>query len=320
MAAAKGAKAMHTDEAGWPIKTREIHNHHMDSTIWNGFAFRDDDIVIGTYAKSGTTWTQQIISQLIFNGAEALEVAEMSPWLDLRVPPAAEKLPAVEAQAHRRFIKTHLPVDALVYSPKAKYIYIARDGRDVVWSLHNHFFHANDQLYQLLNETPGLVGPACPRPPADVRRYFLDWLEGDGYPLWPFWENIRSWWEIRALPNMLLLHYSELKADLPGQIRRIAAFLDIPIDEARFPAILEHCSFEYMKVHGLKTVPLGGALWDGGAGTFVHKGTNGRWRDVLTAQDNHRYEQIAHAKLGEDCARWLAQGNAAPALELRHAA
>jgi aryl sulfotransferase len=313
---------MHNNAAGWPIKTREIHNHHMDSTIWNGFPFRDDDIVIGTYAKSGTTWTQQIVSQLIFNGAEALEVAEMSPWLDLRIPSKAEKLAAVEAQTHRRFLKTHLPVDALVYSPRAKYLYIARDGRDVAWSFHNHYLNANDLLYQLLNDTPGRVGPPMPRPPADTRQYFLEWLEGDGYPLWPFWENIRSWWEIRTLPNMLLLHFAELKADLPGQIRRIAAFLDIAIDEARFPRILEHCSFDYMKKHAARTVPLGGALWDGGAGTFVHKGTNGRWRDVLTARDNRRYEELARAHLGEECAAWLAGGGLSQAggLDLARAA
>ena len=298
----------------WPRKTREIHNNHMDSTIWNDFAFRDDDIVIGTYAKSGTTWTQQIVAQLLFNGEPDLDVAEMSPWLDLRVPPKAVKLPLVEAQAHRRFLKTHLPVDALVYSPKAKYIYIGRDGRDVVWSFWNHYTHANDRLYALLNDTPGLVGPRLNRPPADIRQYFLEWLQFDGYPLWSFWENIRSWWAIRDLPNLLLLHFSELKADLPGQIRRIAAFLGIPIDEARFPAIVEHCSFEWMKRNATRTVPLGGALWDGGAQTFVHKGTNGRWREVLTAEDCRRYEERALRELGPDCARWLATGEMPAAL------
>ena len=40
----------------WPRKTREMHSHHFDSTIWNDLKFRDDDIIIGTYAKSGTTW------------------------------------------------------------------------------------------------------------------------------------------------------------------------------------------------------------------------------------------------------------------------
>src|SRR4051794_18648720 len=98
-----------------PVKGRELHNHHIDSTVWNGFAFRDDDVIIATYAKAGTTWTQQIVGQLIFNADPTVNVAELSPWLDLRVPPKAVKLPEVEAQTHRRFLKTHLPVDALVF-------------------------------------------------------------------------------------------------------------------------------------------------------------------------------------------------------------
>src|SRR3546814_8940526 len=88
--------------------------------------------------KSGTTWTQQIVGQLIFGGEPGVDVASISPWVDLRVPPREVKLPALEAQSHRRFLKTHLPVDALVFSPVAKYLYVARDGRDVVWSMYNH--------------------------------------------------------------------------------------------------------------------------------------------------------------------------------------
>ncbi len=291
-----------------PTKARELQNHHFDSTIWNGFVFRDDDIVIATYAKSGTTWTQQIIAQLLFDGADDLPVAEMSPWLDLRVPPAEVKLAALEAQTHRRFFKTHLPVDALVYSPQAKYIYAARDGRDVVWSMYNHHANANDLWYQVLNNTPDRVGPPIERPPNSVRQYFIDWLNKDGYPFWPFWESIASWWAIRDLPNLMMLHFEELRRDLPGQIRRIATFLDIPIDETRFPIVVEHCSFSWMKANATKSTPLGGAFWDGGAEVFINKGTNGRWRDVLTPQDNRRYEATARKRLGEECASWLATG------------
>ncbi len=292
----------------WPAKTREIHNHHFDSTVWNDFSFRDDDIVISTYAKSGTTWTQQIVAQLLFNGAADVPVADMSPWLDLRVPPAEVKYQALEAQQHRRFIKTHLPVDALVYSPRAKYIYIARDGRDVVWSMYNHHANANALWYQLLNDTPGRVGPPIEPPPASIRQYFLDWMDRDGHPFWPFWENIRTWWEIRDLPNFFLLHFDELKRDLPGSMRRIAAFLAIAIDEKRFPAQVEHCTFDWMKANATKSTPLGGAFWDGGAEVFINKGTNGRWREVLTAEDNRRYEATARDRLGSACAAWLAGG------------
>jgi aryl sulfotransferase len=296
------------DQPNWPQKTREIHNHHLDSTIWNDLAFRDDDIVIATYAKSGTTWLQQIVSQLIFNGEEGLPVPEMSPWLDLRVPPKEVKLPEVEQQTHRRFLKTHLPVDALVFSPKARYVYIGRDGRDVVWSLYNHHSNANQLWYEALNETPGLVGPPVEPPPDSIQQYFHDWLERDGFPFWSFWENIKSWWEIRTLPNVLLIHFANLKADMPGEIRRIAAFLNIPIDEANWNAITEHCSFDYMKANAAATVPLGGAFWEGGAETFMNKGTNGRWRDTLSAEESAAYEQRAFAELGTGCANWLRTG------------
>src|SRR3712207_6754442 len=166
-----------TETIAGPKKTREMHNHHFDSTVWNDFRFRDDDIVISTYAKSGTTWTQQIVAQLLFGPDPDLEVAEMSPWLDLRVPPKEVKLPVVEAQTHRRFLKTHLPVYALVFSEKAKYIYIGRDGRDVMWSMYNHHSNFIPKTYEVLNNTPGRVGPPLDPPPASVVQYFNEWLE-----------------------------------------------------------------------------------------------------------------------------------------------
>ncbi|MDP9138417.1 MAG: sulfotransferase domain-containing protein [Pseudomonadota bacterium] len=299
---------MAAPERLWPQKTRELHNHHFDSTIWNDFRFRDDDIVISTYAKSGTTWVQQIVSQLLFAGEPGLPVAEMSPWLDLRLPAKEVKLGEVAKQTHRRFLKTHLPVDALVFSPEAKYLYIGRDGRDVVWSMYNHHVNANQFWYDALNDTPGRIGPPIERPPASTRQYFADWLARDGHPFWPFWDNVRSWWVIRDLPNVMLLHFSGLKADLPGEIRHIAAFLDIGVDEARLPDILEHCSFAYMKSHAGPSVPLGGAFWDGGAEVFINKGSNGRWRDTLSPKEIAAYENRAVAELGEACARWLATG------------
>ncbi len=295
-------------EINWPQKKRELHNHHFDSTTWNDFQFRDDDIIISTYAKSGTTWLQQIVAQLLFDGQENLETAEMSPWIDLRVPPKEVKMPAVDAQTHRRFLKTHLPVDALVFSPKAKYVYIGRDGRDVLWSMYNHHKNANDLWYHALNDTPGLVGPPIQKPVDDIVQYYRDWLDKDGYPFWPFWDNVRSWWDVRNLPNVYLIHFQKMKEDMPGEIKKLAAFLNITINPAKWDAILEHCSFDYMKKNSTKSVPLGGAFWDGGSDTFINKGTNGRWLDVLTKEDSDRYEKMAVENLSGGCARWLMTG------------
>ena len=232
----------------------------------------------------------------------------MSPWLDLRVPPKEVKLPEVEKQTHRRFLKTHLPVDAIVFSPKAKYIYIGRDGRDVAWSFFNHHINANEHYYAAVNDSPGRVGPAFARPAENVVDYFRGWLENDGLPYWPFWENIRTWWEIRDLPNVHFIHFTNLIADMPGEMRKIAAFLEIPINEATWPQIVEHCTFDYMKENAAPAVPLGGAFWEGGAKTFIHKGTNGRWKDLLTPEDNRKYDAKAKEELGDACAKWLATG------------
>jgi len=298
-------------EIAWPVKARELHSHHFDSTIWNDFNFRDDDIIISTYGKAGTSWTQQMIAQMMFGGDPDLAVAEMSPWLDLRVPPKQVKLPEVEAQTHRRLMKTHLPVDALVFSPQAKYIYIGRDARDVVWSLYNHHANANNLWYDALNNTPGRVGPPIDPPPEDIRQYWQDWMEKDGFPFWSFWENVRSWWAIRDLPNVKLIHFSDLKRDMPGEMREIAAFLDIEIDEARWDTIVEYCSFDWMKANATKSVPLGGAFWDEGAEVFINKGINGRWKDTLTAAESAEYESVARAELGDACTLWLQTGQRA---------
>jgi len=72
---------------------------------------------------------------------------------------------------------------------------------------------------------------------------------------------------------------------MAGEIRRVAEFLEIPIDEAKFPQMLEFSGFDYMKANATKSVPLSGAFWDAGAQVFIHKGENGRWRDILTAED-----------------------------------
>jgi len=106
-----------------------------------------------------------------------VNIQELSPWLDLRVPPKEVKIAALDAQTHRRVIKTHLPVDALTWHPNVKYVYVARDGRDVAWSLYNHYINANDEWYGVMNDTPGRVGPPIPKIPKDydVMQFYEKW-------------------------------------------------------------------------------------------------------------------------------------------------
>lgn len=297
-----------TQYPDYPVKTRDLHNHHMDSTVWDEFVFRDDDIIIGTWAKSGTTWMQQIIGQLVLGPDPDLRAMELSPWLDIRVMPRTEILAQMEAQTHRRFVKTHLPLDALTFSPRAKYIYVGRDARDVVWSLFNHHHQFNDEAYRMFNETPGLVGPPLPRPIDDVREYWHQWLDRDGYPFWSFFENVSTWWAARNLPNVMLVHFNDLKADMEGAMGEIAAFLEIETNPDTWPEIVEYCSFDWMKANAERITPMASMLFKDGSQGFINKGTNSRWRDVLSTAECAEFEAIAKEKLGEECANWLAHG------------
>lgn len=297
------------DTSNAPTGARELHNCLMDSTRWDGFRFRDGDIVIGTWAKSGTTWMQQIVAQLVFQGAEDVAAMDLAPWLDMRCIPLDDVMAGLEAQTHRRFIKTHLPADALRMSPQASYIYVARDGRDVVWSWYNHLMKMTDSFYDLINDTPGRVGPPILRPTTDVCAFFHEWLDSDGGAMGPYWPHVQSWWDLRDQPNVLLVHFGALKADMPAEIRRIAGFLGIEIDETHWPSIVEHCSFDYMKKNGDKLSSFVNDFFEGGLGSgFIHKGTNGRWRDMLSDDEIREYESVARSRLTPDCARWLAIG------------
>jgi aryl sulfotransferase len=95
---------------------------------------------------------------------------------------------------------------------------------------------------------------------------------------------------------------------MPGQMRRIAEFLDVPIDETQWETIVEYCSFDWMKRHAAKSVPLGGAFWDAGAQVFINRGVNGRWVETLAPEDVAEYEARAVRELGPECARWLETG------------
>lgn len=118
-----------------PQRIRSIRNHHFDSRRWDQVAFRDDDIVIASPYKSGTTWLQAIVAHLVFDGDLPAPLSDLSPWLEANYHDLDTLAQTLGQQRHRRFIKSHLPLDALPWDPQRRFLYIARDGRDVVMSL-----------------------------------------------------------------------------------------------------------------------------------------------------------------------------------------
>lgn len=296
-----------------PAVKHLYQNHHLDALRWNFLATRDDDIIIATSYKAGTTWMQAIVANLIFSGRPlTAPLDDVSPWLELRTLPLEIILTLLERQKHRRFIKTHLPLDGLPFNPKLKYIYVARDARDVFMSFWNHYRNRTDAALNLLNLVPGRVGAELPRCPDDIHEVWRDWTtrgwfewETEGYPWWSNLHHVQSWWDFRHLPNILFVHYADLLADLEGGIRRVAHFLELNVPDAAWPAIVRHCTFAEMKAAAEKLKPMLNTTLKGGAQTFFNKGTNGRWREILSAEEIALYDAAARRELTTECRQWL---------------
>jgi len=301
-----------------PFRNRVYQNHHFDSTRWDLVTPRDGDIVVATSLKAGTTWTQAIVANLLYPGKSfPAPVWQINQWVDYRGIPWEVVNEYLEMPLARRTMKTHLPLDGLRFFPDAKYIYVSRDGRDVALSLWNHYVNYSDLVYSEINDTPGLVGEKCPYPPEDFHAYWHDWCtrgwfdwEQDGYPFWSHLYNVQSWWPYRHLPNILFLHYADMKRDLTGSIGKIATFLGLDRDSEAIRAVAEEVSIESMRNDADNYVPDGGTSWKGGAKTFLHKGVNGRWKDILSPAELMLYDQACDRVLTPDCRNWLEFGGA----------
>jgi aryl sulfotransferase len=304
--------------------TREIHTPIADSHRWDNYAPRPDDIVIATYPKCGTTWTQRIVDLLVFQDTAPRPILERSPWLDARIfAPIENDLATLDAQSHRRFIKTHLPYDALPIYEGVKYVHVARDGRDAFISWHNHVRGFTPEAKRRLGAVimndpvlaPLMTGGPPSEPPEDPQLYFQTWIaQAEGEPQTGPGANLsyfdfeNTYWAERQRENLLFVHYNDLKADLAGEMRRISDFLEIDTPVDRLPALAEAASFEAMRASGEALLPKIGEMFDTGSQRFLNKGSNGRWRDVLTDADLARYDAVFRRKVSPACAQWLEHG------------
>lgn len=302
----------------YPVRepAREVRDFLSDSSVWKRFqtqvGFRDGDIVIATYFKVGTTLTQNIVYQIVHNGKfPQTDLAKVSPWLDSSFGDHDGMLAYLKSQEGRRIIKSHMPADAVPIDPRVRYIYVGRDGRNVALSFHNYLSHFTRETIAIINNIyEGKTGEHRELIlPATEQEFFDLWLDNDGYNCGAFFDNIRTWWNIRCLPNILFLHYDQLTPDLRNQIPVIAEFLGISPETLDRETIVRNCSFDSMKLRAESLIPLGvrGVILDD-AKTFFDKGSQRSYLEALTPGQIIRYETMAKHQLGEECARWLEKG------------
>jgi aryl sulfotransferase len=225
----------------------------------------------------------------------------VSPWIEAEFEPIDVVLARLEAQSHRRFIKSHTPADGIPFFDTGRYVFVARDGRDAFMSFCNHYERFKAERREELNARVPDGVPPMPAWDGDVHGFFARWI-ADGSLL----QHVRTFWDRRDDRNVLLVHYNDLKADLAGEMRRIAAFLDIAVPASAWSAVVERCTFESMRARGDEIGTF--ELFEGGAKGFLFKGTNGRWLDVLDADELAAYGRRVAEILPPDAAHWLEHG------------
>jgi hypothetical protein len=182
-----------------------------DNGRWEGFPFRAGDIVVSTRSKSGTTWMQMICALLVFGTPELPRpLADISPWLDHLVEPREAVVARLEAQEHRRILKTHTPLDGLPLDPRATYIVVARHPLDMAVSL---YYQRSNLDRHRLSELTGQPVRADLAEPPPLTVWLSEWVRSRATPV----ENldspagvlhhVRDAWRRRGEPNVVLVHF-----------------------------------------------------------------------------------------------------------------
>jgi aryl sulfotransferase len=282
-----------------------------DSARWDGFPFRSGDIVISTRSKSGTTWVQMICALLVFQTPELpAPLTALSPWLDWLIIPREEVIARLEAQQHRRFIKTHTPLDGLPLDPRATHLVVARHPLDMAVSLFHQSANLNrERIAELTGAPPPGTAPR-PAKPRSMHDSLIAWIDRDVPPadaldslpgvLW----HLRDAWARRHADNVLLLHYADLSADLEGSMRAVAARLGIAVPEYRWPELVAAAGFDDMRAKAKDLAPdPAGIMKDTNA--FFRRGTSGSGRELLTPEEYAHYLDRAAGLAPPDLLTWL---------------
>jgi len=298
---------------------RRYRTFVADSARWDGFEFRGDDIVISTPAKCGTTWMQMLCALLIFRTPELpAPLAELSPWLDMQVRPLDAVRRDLGAQTQRRFIKTHTPLDGLPFDPSVTYLFVARDPRDAAQSWDNHMANMDFDVFITARiaavgaddlEELGITGPP-PAPPEDPVARFWEWIEGAAFGselvgLETLVNHAATFWARRDEPNVHLVHYGDLRADLGGQMGRLAAILEVdePGDE-----LVAAAGFEAMKSRADELIPNSDTPFWRDQRQFFDQARSGGWRTFMDEEGEQRYAKALGALAPDDLATWLHTG------------
>ena len=281
--------------------------------IWSKINLLDSDIIISSTIKSGTTWLQQIVAQLVFEGDFDSKLSETSLWLDtLREYSEEEIIKKISLQKHRRFFKTHSPASVVLNNKNKniKYIFITRDFRDVVWSFYNHFVNSKYEIKGTSIESEINKKLRKSATPYDFWKTVIQnknlFTKANNYKIiWSYFNTIKTWLAVEKNPNVLILHFNDLKRDLKGNIVKISKFLGYNYDEELINTVYHKSTFEYMKNNSQKCVPFAFK----NSGKFINKGSNKRWKNTLNQDDLEDYNDLMDSFFNQNISKWVENGS-----------
>ncbi|MGD0393510.1 MAG: sulfotransferase domain-containing protein [Acidimicrobiales bacterium] len=280
-----------------------------DSGRWLGFPYRQGDIVISTRSKSGTTWVQMICALLVFQTPELPDtLSRLSPWLDWLGTPRSEVYAQLSAQRHRRFIKSHTPLDGLPLDPRCTYIVTVRHPLDMAVSLYHQGENLDRARIRHLLGRPEPDTPDAGRPP--LHDWLLSWIDQEADPqeqpdslpgvMW----HLADAWHRRNEPNIVLVRYDDLCTDLGGEMRRLARLLGITVPDQLWPELTGAATFEAMRADAGRLAPdPAGILKDSAA--FFRRGGSGAGAEQLTDDEFGRYRARVAELAPPDLLPWL---------------
>lgn len=270
-----------------------------DSARWSAFVPRTGDIVVSTPPKSGTTWTQGILALLLSGDPEVdAQTSMKSPWIDIKFRDLNEVMARLEAQDHRRHVKTHTPFDGIPYWPDLRYITVYRHPIDVHFSFLRHTENRSDT-------TSG--GAATEGHSAAFRRFLVDADNHAGLPM--LLDHYRCTLAREPRENLIRMHYADMLCDLPGAMDRVAGHIGIAHPPEVMAALVKAATFDSMQANAHRFTPSAGqGFWKDDA-RFFDSASSNKWLGKLTADDLAAYDAQVDAVLSPQERAWLEWGN-----------
>ncbi len=268
----------------WGAQTS--NSHEFKEKAYAEYLPRENDVIVTTYPKSGTTWMKQIAVQIGYLGnGEYKHIDDVVPWPDKLVPQEGPELNDItglkDSPTGVHVIKSHLEANYIPYDTAAKVICVVRDPKDTLVSV-VHFENGFNKL-MFTHEVP-----------------VDEWVKAFQterfiYQPWAMFTD--SWWRQRNRDNVLVMFYEDMVKDPLETVKTVAEFIEVELNREQLDKVCEKCSFSYMKANDKKFAPP--AFDTGGRVPMVRSGKSGNSKELLSKEAQHQINQYCIQELAK---------------------